>query len=124
MATRAEQARAEAERSGPKKPKTPKRLSKRYLEEVYERTEREALAATSGRPAGAKTARSNIKRDHNHATFALEDSPHPKRSRKSTRKTTNRVKPDSNLRSREVRRDRAPKTRATKAAAERMRGPR
>lgn len=124
MATKAERARSAAERSGPKRPKTPKRLSKRYLEEVYERTEREALAATSGRPAGGKTARTNIKHDHNHATFALEDSPHPKRSRKSTRKTTNRVKPDSNLRSRETRRTRAPKTRATNAAVERKSGPR
>jgi hypothetical protein len=119
MATRAEAARSAAERSGPKKEKKPKRSVQRG--ERYERAERDALKATSGRPVGAKTARSNIKRDDGKTmTFALEDAP-GRPSRKSTRKSTNHMKADENLRRRAMRRDRAPKNRAVKAKVARTR---
>lgn len=46
----------------------------------------------------------------------LEDSQTGRPSRKSTRRAKNRVKPDSNLRRRQVRRDRSPENRARKAS--------
>jgi hypothetical protein len=120
MATRAEQARAQAERSGrgrPKRKRTKPRIHRAKtiaLQNVDARTKAEAARATSGHFAGANTARRNVQADRGeHQTYDLEDSGNGRASRKSTRKAAHRSKPDSQLRRRQMRRVRAPKTRAT-----------
>ena len=50
-------------------------------------------------------------------SFALEDSAQDRPSRKSTRRSENHIKPDSNLKRRETRRTTSPKARATRAQA-------
>lgn len=50
---------------------------------------------------------------HNHATYALEDAdPSGRPSRKSTRRASNRAKPDANLHRRQTRRVRSPESRS------------
>lgn len=108
-------ARYAAERSRPKhpKPKKPSSLARVVAPRVAELARR----LSSGHPAGAIAATRNVFVDRGaHATFDLEDSPKAS-SRKSTRKTANRAKPDSNLRRRAMRKDSAPKTRARKAGS-------
>lgn len=97
---------------------------------------REQFGETKGRPASAKksgakagarvaavarpkaaAAPRNEKGSDAGLSYALEDSATGKASRKSTRGSSNRAKPDSNLRRREMRRVRAPKTRAMKSKA-------
>ena len=90
MATRAERFRAREERKGPK--------------------------ATKG-PKGAHAAKhTNVSKRAGHkATYALEPhAPRTRPSRKSTRSSANRSKPDANFQLREERRTRSPKARATK----------
>jgi len=109
MATRAELARARAQRSGPKRPKKA-RVRK------GSRAEAEVRRSTSGRYAGGVTARRNVEVDRgDHQTYVLEDSKTGRPSRKSTRKGAHRSKPDSPLRRRAVRRTRSPRARAEKA---------
>ncbi|WP_394845991.1 hypothetical protein LZC95_00825 [Pendulispora brunnea] len=117
MSTRAEEFAAIAERSGPKKKKSPAKTTK-TKKATEARARGRALQKTSGRPAGGKTARRNIKKDDaERATHALEDSGSGRPSRKSTRSGANRVKADSQLKRRQTRATSAPKTRARKAAA-------
>jgi hypothetical protein len=117
MATKAEQLRATQERQR-KKPakKSPKRRT------AERRVVDEMKRDTSGRPAGGRTARRNIKASRTKKakdSFSLEDSGSGRPSRKSTRKASNRVKPDANLRGRQTRRTRSPEQRAAKAEARR-----
>ncbi len=71
-----------------------------------------------GRRGGSvSTASRNTKGKDKAMSYALEDSATGKPSRKSSRKSVNRAKPDSNLRRREMRRARSPKTRAMKGKA-------
>ncbi len=76
----------------------------------------EARAAALGRPKASTSGR-NEKAKGAGFSYALEDSATGTPSRKSTRGSANRAKPDSNLRRRETRRIRAPKTRAMKSKA-------
>ena len=109
MATKAEVARARAERDRQKK--KPKKVRRR-TEQARARVEREAAKYASGRYAGGVTAARNVKVDRaEHETRELEDSGSGKPSRKSTRKGANRVKPDSQLQRRAVRRARSPEAR-------------
>jgi len=120
MATRAEIARALAQRSKPKsRAKTAGRERDRaHRREAELRVFHELEHAVSGRPAGGVTARRNIRADSgDHATFDLEDSGNGRPSRKSTRKGANRVKPDANLRRRHTRASHSPERRAGKDAA-------
>jgi hypothetical protein len=90
-----------------------------------EKKKRDALVDTSAEGTAAddrvigygSTASRNTKGKTSGMSYALEDSATGKPSRKSTRGSTNRVKPDSNLRRRETRRVRSPKTRAMKSKA-------
>lgn len=66
---------------------------------------------------GTTATRNRTQRTEPKASWVLEDSAKDRPSRKSTRKASNRAKPDSNLRRRQVRRTRSPKARATRAAA-------
>jgi hypothetical protein len=116
MATRAETARAAKERETAKNRSEKKEAGQSERAKAPGRVAR-AKKSASGRWVGGKGARRNVMNDDGKkATFALEDAPVAKTSRKSTRKSANRMKPDSNLRRREMRRDAAPKTRAAKAA--------
>jgi ribosome-associated translation inhibitor RaiA len=104
--------------------------AKRNVDTARERPEksrRDALvdtaqprrSATDRRAGGAHTARRNTRGATPRASVALEDSAKDRPSRKSTRKSANRVKSDDNLRQRAVRTTRAPSTRAAKARARR-----
>lgn len=110
MATKAETARARAERTGHgKKPKKDRSRTK----QARVRVEQEAAKYASGHYAGGVTASRNVKVDRaDHETHDLEDSGTGRPSRKSTRKGANRVKPDSQLRRRAVRRARSPEARS------------
>jgi hypothetical protein len=67
--------------------------------------------------AGSTASRNQSKRAAKKGGATLEDSATGRPSRKSTRKSANRTKPTSNLQRRAIRKARAPKTRAHKAAA-------
>ena len=56
-----------------------------------------------------------------HATYDLEISATARPSRKSTRRASNHIKNDSQLQRRQLRKTKAPKARATMAAAKRKR---
>lgn len=115
MATKAETARARAERERwGKKPKK----SRTKTAGARARTEQEAARYSSGRYAGGVTASRNVKVDRgDHETWVLEDSGSGRPSRKSTRKAAHRTKPDTNLRQRAVRKSRSPEERSARAAA-------
>lgn len=121
MATRAEIAKARAERTGKVKPSKRRKLEARRREEpevLEQRIETEADRFVSGRPAGGVTATRNVKVDDGEQeTYELEDSGNGRPSRKSTRKAAHRAKPDSNLRRRQTRTDHSPERRASKDAA-------
>ena len=109
MATKAEVARARAERE--RHGRKPKKVRKRTAL-ARKRVEEEAAKYASGRYAGGVTAARNVKVDRGkHETRDLEDSGSGRPSRKSTRKGANRVKPDSQLERRAVRRARSPQAR-------------
>lgn len=110
MATKAEIARARAERE--RQTKKPKKARSR-TDQARARVDQEAARYSSGRYAGGVTAARNVKVDRGkHETHDLEDSGSGRPSRKSTRKGANRVKPDSQLRRRAVRRARSPEARS------------
>lgn len=113
MATKAEQERSRQERSGPDKPKqkSPEAVQASVREENVEQQ-------VSGRPADGVTASRNIVDDtnSNKMTYQLEDSGNGAPSRKSTRAGANRIKPDSQLRRRETRKNRSPQARAAAGA--------
>jgi hypothetical protein len=69
-------------------------------------------SATDRRAGGGSTAARNTRLRASGATSALEDSASDRPSRKSTRRSGNRAKRDSNLRIRQTRRARWPKARA------------
>ncbi len=104
MATKAEQTRAEAEKKGPNPKKAKKAAQKKTAKKA---------GASTNKKAGKK------------ATFAKETTAPGKRpSRKSTRSSANRSKPDTNLTLRSERAKRAPENAAAtaKARATRPRG--
>jgi hypothetical protein len=109
MATRAEQARARAQRSGWKRP--PKKRVRKGT-----RAREEARRATSGNFAGGVTAQRNVEVDRgDHQTYDLEDSATGRPSRKSTRKGAHHFKVDSELRLRAMGRAGSPQARASRA---------
>jgi hypothetical protein len=109
MATRAEQARARAQRSGWKRPPKQQRVRKGL------RAQEEARRTTSGNFAGGVTAKRNVEVDRgDHQTYDLEDSATGRPSRKSTRKGAHHFKPDSQLRTRAMRRTDSPEARAAR----------
>ena len=95
MATRAQRARYESERSGAKKSKTKKHARGRHTEAI-----RAGKKATVAKEAPSATGR---------------------RSRKSKRAGKNRLKADTNFNLREERAGRAPENRARKEVARRKR---
>lgn len=116
MATKAERFKAEQLLSRPKKPKgTPKVASGK----AKSRGRRDSVpdAAVSGttmnKPGPAHSATRNYGRAKGRkASYALEDSTTPRPSRKSSRRSKNRVKPEANLHRREIRRTHSPERRA------------
>jgi ribosome-associated translation inhibitor RaiA len=76
------------------------------------------VSATDRKAGGGSTARRNSKRNAARASFALEDSASDRPSRKSTRKSANRAKPDNNLARRQLRKVRSPSARAARASVQ------
>jgi hypothetical protein len=117
MATKAERFRSKTERSGAKRAKEPSRPRR---DQPVDTSEPNVSATDRKAGADGSTAARNVsRRAGRKAGVALEGSQTDRPSRKSTRKSANRSKPDSNLKRRETRRTSAPKTRATRAIAER-----
>lgn len=117
MATRAEQARAKAERDAkppePKKPRPPRR------DDPVD-TAKPGVSATDRKVGAGSTAKRNAsKRAARKGGAVLEDSATGKPSRKSTRKTAPGTTATSNLARRQTRRASSPETRAAQAAAKR-----
>ncbi|CAN5724282.1 hypothetical protein BH11MYX4_BH11MYX4_65690 [soil metagenome] len=114
MATKAQAARAKADRSGPKKAKSPKRPRRDSPVD----TAQPGVSATDRKAGGTSTAaRNRSKRAGHKAGAALEDSAKARPSRKSTRKSANRSKRDSNLARRATRKTTSPKARARRAGS-------
>ncbi|MEO5730751.1 MAG: HPF/RaiA family ribosome-associated protein [Byssovorax sp.] len=76
------------------------------------------VSATDRKAGGGSTARRNSRKTTDRASYALEDLVGDRPSRKSTRKSANRAKPDSNLARRQVRKVRSPSARAARASAQ------
>jgi hypothetical protein len=78
-------------------------------------TSRPGVSATMRKAGGVSTAARNwSKRAADKESFALEDSLSGRPSRKSTRRSANRQKPDNPILRREMRRARAPKVLAAR----------
>lgn len=116
MATKAERFQSTIERSAPKRAKKPPRPKRDQPVD----TAQPGVSATDRKAGnGSTAARNQSNRAGRKAGVALEDSQKDRPSRKSTRKSANRSKPDSNLHQRQTRRTSAPKARAARASAER-----
>ena len=83
-------------------------------------TDLPGTSATDKKAGGDSTAdRNRSVRAAKKASYELEDSATDRPSRKSTRGSENRAKPDSNLQRRQVRKTSSPKERAVRATAAR-----
>jgi hypothetical protein len=113
VATKAERAKARTQVERSRKRAADPRASAK-------RTQRSPAKSDAGAKyrTGTTATRNRTRRADRKASWVLEDSA-KRPSRKSTRKASNRAKPDSNLRRRQMRRTRSPKVRATRAAAAR-----
>ena len=112
MATRAENARYEMERSKPNRPKQPPKPRR----DVGVDTSLPGTSATDRKAgAGSSAARNRKTAGTTKAAFELEDSK-GQPSRKSTRGAANRIKQNSNLTRRQKRRVASPKARALRSA--------
>ncbi len=89
--------------------------------DVFVDTAAAGVSETDRKAGGGSSAARNTKRRRKGMGYALEDSAR-KPSRKSTRKSANRSKSGSKLASRQRRKIRAPKARATRAKIQRQRG--
>jgi hypothetical protein len=115
MATKAERFKAETQRSGPKKPPQPKRrVTKDSPPDEVEGRRVDDPKHTASRTVS--------KRAGEKSEVAQEDSASGKPSRKSTRASANRGKPDSQLTRRAQRKVSSPKARSSKSAAKAQRG--
>lgn len=115
MATKAETFRSKTARSGPKKPKKPARPRR----DTPVDTAKPGVSATDRKAGkGGSTAdRNRSKKAAGKAGAALEGSATGRPSRKSTRKSANRSKRDSNLARRATRKTTSPKARARRSIA-------
>ena len=102
MSTKAERFRTEAQRASSKKKRKSVKVAKAPKKKAATKAA-EPLSKNQSKAAGRK------------ASFALEASgEHAQPSRKSTRASANRQKPDSNLKRRETRRVTSPERRAAR----------
>lgn len=116
MSTKAEQARARAQRTAhPPKPKAPPK--RRRTSDVD--TSEPGVSATDKKSGDGKSTatRHPSKRAAKKAAAVLEDSAKQRPSRKSTRKTPTGVKSTSNLERRQTRKVTSPEARADRAKA-------
>ena len=114
MATKAERekARAQLDRSK-KRTGTGSNVAAKRAQRSAARRDRPGSKYATGNTA----TRNRTQRTERKASWVLEDSAKARPSRKSTRKASNRIKPDANLHRRQTRRVSAPKSRATRSAA-------
>lgn len=113
MATKAQAFRTQQQRAAnPPKPKRPKRARRDVLVD----TSKPGVSATD-RKAARRTTRSRLAGRRGGA--ALEDTATAKRSRKSTRKSSDRTKRTTNQQLLAVRKTRSPSARAARSQARR-----
>jgi hypothetical protein len=111
MATKGERHRSEQQRSGPKRPPA---LERPRRDSPVD-TALPGVSATDRRAGGGSTAaRNDSAAAARKAAYALEDSAGDRPSRKSTRRSRNRQKPDSSLNRRAMNRTAAPGRRRAK----------
>jgi hypothetical protein len=88
-------------------------MSPRAKKRAPERDHAGSVRESTERREDLPTDLRNVRKDKNRATYALEGgSPTKRPPRKSTRGSSNRSKPDSNLRRRATRAARSPKNRS------------
>lgn len=109
MMRKAEQFRREALR-----PKARLRKPRRTAAHALEPVEPGARETTKRRGGGHTASRNVSVHAARKASFALEDSATGRPSRKSSRGSSNRAKPDSNLKRRQTRATSSPKSRASR----------
>jgi hypothetical protein len=80
-------------------------------------TAKKGVSATARKAGGGSTARRNSRKNATGASYTLEDSATGTPSRKSTRRSANHQKPDSNLKRRQTRETTSPEARAGRAIA-------
>jgi len=116
MSTKAEQFRAQQQREAkPARPKQPKRARR----DTPVDTAKPGVSATDRKVGSGSTgSRNKSARAHNKGGARLEDSATGKPSRKSTRKSTGRVKRTSNLQRKVIRKTSAASSRAARARAQ------
>ena len=115
MATKAQNFRVEQQRKAhPPKPKQPPKRRR----DVPVDTSLPGVSASDRKVgAGSTAARNRSKRAARKGGVRLEDSQNGKPSRKSTRRSTGRMKPTSNLERRRIRKSSAAKSKAAKYKA-------
>ena len=112
MATKAQSFRVEQQRAAhPPKPKQPR---KRRRDAPVDTSLPGVSASDRKVGAGSTAARNRSARAERKGGVRLEDSQSGKPSRKSTRRSSGRMKPTSNLERRRIRRSSAPESKAAK----------
>lgn len=115
MATKAQRFRYRAQRSGPNRPKKPRRPRRDHPVD----TSKPGVSATKRRAGNDSTAaRNRSKSAAKKAPYILEDS-RTRPSRKGTRRSLNRQRPDNNLRRQRVQHTTSPSQRARRQRARR-----
>lgn len=89
----------------------------KFQQEIHHGAEKPKADPKPPRKHAAHTTTNRYSDTGAHATYHLEISATQRPSRKSTRRAANRIKNDSQLQRRQMRRTRSPKARATMAIA-------
>lgn len=111
MATKAERARARAERSGPKKAKRARRRRRIRID-----TSLPGVSASERRVGHEDTAARNRSRRAGRKGGAALETSVGRPSRKSTRRSSGRIKRTTNLQNKAMRKTTSPQARARRAA--------
>lgn len=108
----------EAEGSVAQAPKGKAAPARKRPQDKGNPSDKPGVSATDRKAGGDSTSdRNRSTRAAKKASYELEDSATDRPSRKSTRGSENRAKPDSNLQRRQVRKTSSPKERAVRATA-------
>lgn len=92
----------------------------RFEQEIHHGADKPKMDPKPPRKRAAHTKTNRYSDTGAHATYHLEISATERPSRKSTRRTSNHIKNDSQLQRRQLRKTKSPKARATMAAAKRI----
>lgn len=92
----------------------------RFEQEIHHGPDKPKADPKPRRKRAAHTTTHRYSDTGAHATYSLEISATQRPSRKSTRRASNRIKNDSQLQRRQLRKTKSSKTRAMRAAAKRI----